>query len=42
MDPITAWVIIIIVGLFLAALAVVLVRRWNRENRAKYPDRVRN
>jgi uncharacterized membrane protein len=41
MDPVTAWAIIIIVGLFLVALTIALVRRWDRENRAKYPDRER-
>jgi hypothetical protein len=35
MDPISAWAIIIIVGLSLAAITVALVRRWDRENRAK-------
>ena len=41
MDAVTAWVIIIGVGLYLAVLTVILVRRWTRENRAKYPDQGR-
>ena len=39
MDPVTAWIIVIVVGVVLLALSVVLVRRWNRENKEKYPDR---
>jgi heme/copper-type cytochrome/quinol oxidase subunit 2 len=39
MDPVTAWIIVVVVGVVLLALAAVLVRRWNRENRAKYPER---
>lgn len=39
MDPVMAWILVIVVGLYLAVLTVILVRRWNRENREKYPDR---
>lgn len=39
MDPVTAWIILIVVGVVLLTLSVVLIRRWNRENRAKYPER---
>jgi uncharacterized membrane protein len=40
MEPVTAGVILVVVGVALIVLGVVLVRRWNRENRRRYPDRV--
>lgn len=40
MEPITAWIIVAVVGVALAALATVLVRRWNKQNAKRYPDRV--
>ncbi|MEV4988446.1 hypothetical protein [Pseudarthrobacter sp. LMD1-1-1.1] len=39
MDPMTAWTVVIVAGVALLILLVVLVRKWDRENRAKYPDR---
>jgi hypothetical protein len=40
MEP--TWLIVAaaIAGVVARALMVVLVRRWNRENRRRYPDRV--
>ena len=40
MEPVTAGVIVTVVGVALIALSVALIRRWNRENRRRYPDRV--
>ena len=40
MEPITAWVTLIVVGVALIALGVFLIRRWNQVNRRRYPDRV--
>lgn len=39
MDPVAAGIIMAVVGAALVILCVLLVRRWNRENRAKYPER---
>jgi hypothetical protein len=40
MDPATIGITIAVaVGIYLAILSAILIRRWNRENRAKYPDR---
>lgn len=39
MDPVTAWVVAVALGVVLAIVCIMLVRRWNRENRAKYPER---
>ena len=40
MDPLVLAVIVL--GVALAVLSMVLVRRWNRQNRVKYPDRISN
>ena len=40
MEPVTAWIIVAVVGVALAALAAALVRHWNRRNAQRYPDRV--
>lgn len=40
MEPVLAWTIVVVVGVALAALSVVLVRRWNRQNARRYPGRV--
>lgn len=40
MEPVTVWIIVVVAGVALAALSVVLVRRWSRENARRYPDRV--
>jgi len=40
MDPVTAWIIIVVVGVALVALSIALIRQWNRENARRYPDRV--
>jgi hypothetical protein len=40
MDPLVLAVIAL--GVALLALSVVLVRRWNRKNRVKYPERISN
>ena len=34
------YVLLVVVGVVLVILTTVLVRKWNRENRAKYPERV--
>jgi len=40
MDPATIGITIAVaVGIYLAILSAILIRRWNRENREKYPDR---
>lgn len=36
------YVLVVVVGVALAILVTVLVRKWNRENRERYPDRVSN
>ena len=42
MDP-TAWIVLAVaIGVVLAVLVTVLVRKWNRENRERYPERVSN
>ena len=40
MEPVTAGGVGTVVGVALIALGVFLTRRWNRENRRRYPDRV--
>ncbi|SLK00956.1 hypothetical protein [Arthrobacter sp. P2b] len=39
MDAVTAGIVLAMVGVALVILCAALVRRWNRENRAKYPER---
>lgn len=39
MDPATAWIVAIAALVLVVILSVMLIRRWNRENRAKYPER---
>lgn len=40
MDPATAWMVAIVGLVITVVLSVALVRRWNRENRRRYPERV--
>lgn len=39
MDPVTAWIGAVALGVVLLSVCIMLVRRWGRENRRKYPDR---
>lgn len=39
MDPVAAGIVLAVVGMALVILCAELVRRWSRENRAKYPER---
>lgn len=39
MEPVVAGIILAAFGAALVIVCVVLVRRWNRENRVKYPER---
>ena len=40
MEPVTALIVVAVVGVALAALTAALVRHWNRQNARRYPDRV--
>lgn len=40
MDPVLAGILLALLGVAVIALSIALIRRWNRENRAKYPERV--
>lgn len=37
MDAVTAWIVAIIALVITVILSAALVRRWNRENRRRYP-----
>lgn len=39
MDSVTAWMVAIIGLVTTVVLTAALVRRWNRENRRRYPER---
>jgi hypothetical protein len=39
MDPVTAWIVAAGALAVVVSLSVMLISRWNRENRAKYPER---
>ncbi|GAA1756482.1 hypothetical protein GCM10009712_01770 [Pseudarthrobacter sulfonivorans] len=39
MDPVTAWIVAVASLVVVVILSKMLIRRWNRENRAKYPKR---
>ncbi|WP_406636961.1 hypothetical protein [Pseudarthrobacter quantipunctorum] len=39
MNPVAAGIVLAVVGMALVILCAALVRRWSRENRAKYPER---